>query len=88
MYGRTLGSVVLLAVFGAFVSRFAADSFGPPIDAVDQAGGALLGLVRGGVFATMAVIIVSTALTLGVIPVLYYMYLKAVGPENVVEVEV
>jgi uncharacterized protein YkwD/uncharacterized membrane protein required for colicin V production len=59
VYGRTLGSVALLAVFGAFVSRFAADSFGPPIDAVDQAGGALLGLVRGVVFATMAVIIVS-----------------------------
>jgi len=30
---------------------------------------------------------VSTALTLVVIPLLYYMYLKTVGPENVVEIE-
>ena len=59
VYGRTLGSVVVLALIGAFVSRFAANSFGPPIDTVDQAGGAVLGLIRGGVFATMAVIIVS-----------------------------
>ena len=59
VYGRTLGAVVVLALIGTFVTRFAANSFGPPIDAVDQAGGALLGLVRGGVFATMAVIIVS-----------------------------
>lgn len=59
VYGRTLGAVVLLAVLGALVSRFAATSFGPPIDAVDQAAGAALGVVRGGVFATLAVIIVS-----------------------------
>ncbi len=59
VYGRTLGSVALLAVLGALASRFAANSFGPPIDAVDQAGGAMLGLLRGGAFATMAVIIVS-----------------------------
>ena len=59
VYGRTLGAVVLLAILGALVSRFAAKSFGPPIDTVDQAGGAVLGLIRGGVFATMAVIIVS-----------------------------
>ncbi len=59
VYGRTLGAVVLLAILGAVVSKFAANSFGPPIDAVDQTGGAVLGLVRGGVFATMAVIIVS-----------------------------
>ena len=59
VYGRTLGAIILLAVSGAFVSRFASRSFGQPIDTVDQAGGAVLGLVRGGVFATMAVIIVS-----------------------------
>ena len=59
VYGRTLGAVGLLAVLGALVSRFAARSFGPPIDIVDQVGGAVLGLLRGGVFATMAVIIVS-----------------------------
>lgn len=59
VYGRTLGAVGLLAILGGLVSRFAARSFGPPIDIVDQAGGAVLGLFRGGVFATMAVIIVS-----------------------------
>ena len=32
-------------------------------------------------------IIVSTVLTLGVIPVLYYMYLRTVGPEKVVEID-
>jgi uncharacterized protein YkwD len=59
VYGRTLGAVVLLAIVGAVVSKIAANTFGPPIDTVDQAGGAVLGLIRGGVFATMAVIIVS-----------------------------
>jgi uncharacterized protein YkwD len=59
VYGRTLGGVILLAFLGAVVSRVAARSFGPPVDTVDQAGGAVLGLVRGGVFATMAVILVS-----------------------------
>ena len=32
-------------------------------------------------------VIVSTALTLVVIPLLYYMYLKTVGPENVVDID-
>ena len=45
-------------------------------------------IFQGLALAMISGIIVSTALTLGVIPVLYYMYLKAVGPENVVEVEV
>lgn len=59
VYGRTLGAVVVLALIGALVTRFAANSFDPPTDGVDQAAGASLGLVRGGVFATIAVILVS-----------------------------
>jgi uncharacterized protein YkwD len=59
VYGRTLGAVIVLALIAALVSKVAANSFVPPIDGVDQAGGAVLGLIRGGVFATMAVIIVS-----------------------------
>lgn len=59
VYGRTLGSVIVLAIIGAFVARFAANSFGPPIDTIDQAGGVIFGMMRGGLFATMAVILVS-----------------------------
>jgi multidrug efflux pump subunit AcrB len=44
-------------------------------------------IFQGLALAMISGIIVSTALTLGVIPVLYYMYLKLVGPENVVEIE-
>jgi multidrug efflux pump subunit AcrB len=44
-------------------------------------------IFQGLALAMISGIIVSTALTLGVIPVLYYMYLKAVGPENVVDIE-
>jgi multidrug efflux pump subunit AcrB len=44
-------------------------------------------IFQGLALAMMSGIVVSTALTLGVIPVLYYMYLKSVGPENVVEID-
>ncbi len=44
-------------------------------------------IFQGLALAMISGIIVSTALTLGVIPVLYYMYLKTVGPENVVEID-
>ncbi|MCP4899040.1 MAG: efflux RND transporter permease subunit [bacterium] len=44
-------------------------------------------IFQGLALAMISGIIVSTALTLGVIPVLYYIFLKAVGPENVVEIE-
>ena len=44
-------------------------------------------IFQGLALAMISGIIVSTVLTLGVIPVLYYMYLKTVGPENVVEIE-
>ena len=44
-------------------------------------------IFQGLALAMISGIIVSTALTLGVIPVVYYMYLKTVGPENVVEIE-
>ena len=44
-------------------------------------------IFQGLALAMISGIIVSTALTLGVIPVLYYMYLKIVGPEKVVDVE-
>ncbi|MCG6949474.1 MAG: efflux RND transporter permease subunit [Acidobacteria bacterium] len=44
-------------------------------------------IFQGLALAMISGIIVSTALTLGVIPVLYYMYLKFVGPENVVEID-
>ncbi len=59
VYGRTLGAVVLLAVLGGIVNRIAARSYGPAIDTVDQLGGLMLGILRGGVFAAMAVILVS-----------------------------
>lgn len=59
VYGRTMGSVLVLALIGALVGRFAAELFGTPTHTVDQAGGGLIGAVRGTVFATMAVIIVS-----------------------------
>ncbi len=59
VYGRSMGSVLVLALIGALVGRFAAKLFGTPTHTVDQAGGALIGAVRGTVFATMAVIIVS-----------------------------
>ena len=44
-------------------------------------------IFQGLALAMISGIIVSTALTLGVIPVMYYMYLKLVGPENVVEID-
>jgi multidrug efflux pump subunit AcrB len=44
-------------------------------------------IFQGLALAMISGIIVSTALTLGVIPVLYYAYLKLVGPENVVEID-
>jgi multidrug efflux pump subunit AcrB len=44
-------------------------------------------IFQGLALAMISGIIVSTALTVGVIPVLYYMYLKTVGVENVVEVD-
>ena len=43
-------------------------------------------IFQGLALAMISGIIVSTALTLGVIPVLYFMHLKSVGPENVVEI--
>jgi multidrug efflux pump subunit AcrB len=44
-------------------------------------------IFQGLAVALIAGVIVSTALTLVVIPLLYYMYLKTVGPENVVEID-
>ncbi|MCU0305896.1 MAG: efflux RND transporter permease subunit [Thermoanaerobaculales bacterium] len=44
-------------------------------------------IFQGLALAMISGIVVSTALTVGVIPVLYYMYLKSVGVENVVEVD-
>ena len=44
-------------------------------------------IFQGLALAMISGIMVSTALTLGVIPVVYYMYLKLVGPENVVEID-
>jgi multidrug efflux pump subunit AcrB len=44
-------------------------------------------IFQGLALAMISGIIVSTALTVGVIPVLYYMYLKSVGAENVVEID-
>ncbi len=44
-------------------------------------------IFQGLALAMISGIIVSTALTVGVIPVLYYMYLKFVGAENVVEID-
>jgi multidrug efflux pump subunit AcrB len=43
-------------------------------------------IFQGLALALISGIIVSTFLTLGVIPVLYYLYLKTVGPENVVKI--
>jgi len=43
-------------------------------------------IFQGLAVALISGVIVSTALTLIVIPLLYYMYLKTVGPENVVEI--
>jgi len=43
-------------------------------------------IFQGLALALISGITVSTFLTLGVIPVLYYMFLKAVGPENVVQI--
>ena len=42
-------------------------------------------IFQGLALAMISGIVVSTALTLGVIPVLYYMYLKTVGPASVVD---
>ena len=44
-------------------------------------------IFQGLALAMISGIVVSTALTVGVIPVLYYMYLKCVGAENVVEID-
>jgi multidrug efflux pump subunit AcrB len=44
-------------------------------------------IFQGLAVALIAGVIVSTALTLVVIPLLYFMYLKTVGPENVVEID-
>ncbi len=44
-------------------------------------------IFQGLALAMISGIVVSTALTVGVIPVLYYMYLKSVGVENVVEID-
>ena len=44
-------------------------------------------IFQGLALAMISGIIVSTALTVGVIPVLYYMYLKSVGVENVVKID-
>ncbi|RLA01266.1 MAG: AcrB/AcrD/AcrF family protein [Gammaproteobacteria bacterium] len=44
-------------------------------------------IFQGLAVALIAGVIVSTALTLVIIPLLYYMYLKTVGPENVVEID-
>jgi len=70
------GAVRLLPIFLTQLSTIVGSSF-MLSDPIFQ--GLALAMISG--------IIVSTALTLGVIPVLYYMYLKAVGPENVVEME-
>jgi multidrug efflux pump subunit AcrB len=43
-------------------------------------------IFQGLALAMISGIVVSTALTLGVIPVLYYMYLKTVGVDKVVEI--
>jgi multidrug efflux pump subunit AcrB len=43
-------------------------------------------IFQGLALALISGITVSTFLTLGVIPVLYYMFLKAAGPENVVQI--
>jgi multidrug efflux pump subunit AcrB len=53
-------------------------------------GGAVIYLdpiFQGLAVSLIAGVVVSTALTLIVIPLLYYMYLKTVGPENVVEID-
>jgi multidrug efflux pump subunit AcrB len=53
-------------------------------------GGAVIYLdpiFQGLAVSLIAGVVVSTALTLVVIPLLYYMYLKSVGPENVVEID-
>ncbi len=53
-------------------------------------GGAVIFLdpiFQGLAMALIAGVIVATGLTLVVIPLLYYMYLKTVGPENVVEMD-
>ena len=53
-------------------------------------GGAVIFLdpiFQGLAMALIAGVIVATALTLVVIPLLYYMYLKTVGPENVVDMD-
>jgi len=53
-------------------------------------GGAVIYLdpiFQGLAVSLIAGVVVSTALTLIIIPLLYYMYLKTVGPENVVEID-
>ena len=53
-------------------------------------GGAVIYLdpiFQGLAVSLIAGVVVSTGLTLVVIPLLYYMYLKTVGPENVVEID-
>ena len=43
-------------------------------------------IFQGLAVALIAGVVVATALTLVVIPLLYYMYLKAAGPETVVSI--
>ncbi len=53
-------------------------------------GGAVIFLdpiFQGLAVSLISGVVVSTGLTLVVIPILYYMYLKTVGPENVVEID-
>ncbi len=44
-------------------------------------------IFQGLALAMISGIIVSTALTLGVIPVLYYMFLKTTGTDNILNLE-
>jgi uncharacterized protein YkwD len=59
VYGRTLGAVLILTVLGTIINRVATRSFSQPVGDLDKAGGVVLGAVRGTVFATMAVIVIS-----------------------------
>ena len=69
------GAVRLLPIFLTQLSTIVGGSF-MLADPIFQ--GLALALISG--------IIVSTFLTLGVIPVLYFMYLKRVGPDRVVDI--
>ena len=53
-------------------------------------GGAVMYLdpiFQGLAVALISGVLVATLLTLAVIPILYYMYVKTVGPEAVVEID-